>query len=95
MLIKKKKRLLILVQALLPTATLKKELLPATIPTCNQLLSPRTACSFPRKNINNEALLGVRHALFLLMMLDAALKTRSEGAEVAGIQKNLFASLHK
>jgi hypothetical protein len=40
-LVKKKKRLLILVQALLPTATLKKKLLQAAIPTCNQLLSPR------------------------------------------------------
>jgi hypothetical protein len=46
MLIKKKKRLLILVQALLPTATLKK-LLQATIPTYNQLLSPRDSMFIP------------------------------------------------
>ena len=95
MLKKKKKRLLILVQALLPTATLKKNFYKQPSPLAISSYPQETVCLFPRKNINNEALVVVRRALFLLMMLDAALKTRSEGAEVAGIQKNLFASLHK
>ena len=95
MVIKKKKRLLILVQALLPTVTLKKNIYQQPSPLASSSYPQETACLFPRENINNEALLGVRRALFLLMMLDAALKTCSEGADVAGIQKSLFASLRK
>jgi len=47
---------------------------------------------FPRKNITSSALSVVIRALFLSMMLAAALNTRSDGADVAGIDKIRCAS---
>jgi len=47
-----------------------------------------TASLFPLKNINNAELFGVRCALCLLIALDATIKMRLEGADVAGTQKS-------
>jgi len=51
-----------------------------------------TKLLFPRRNIKISALSAVMHALFLSIMLAAALNTLSAGAEVAGIDKMRSAS---
>jgi hypothetical protein len=71
-----------------PPATFKKNLTPIFTTHAQS-----TCVLFPQRNNINPAFSGVRQARFLFITFDAALKTRSDGADVAGIDRILSASI--